>query len=371
MGDDFSTQALMNFDDFTNVDRGLDDTENINTENIETDDSETFHFKTETPETEIIKTEIINTQFNRIINSEKTNTESESSDLDETVMKIEESTQVQDTTPRKISKLNTESSKNSTPKEVANSEISKQLHHFKISSKTFYNIEIIKSENNQVQHTHKHKTETYLGEFFEWPKKLIPDLPDNYVWDFVYPLRGNSTSSKPITEILPQSIQKVKSMKSRSLKSLQKSLDMTCASMMDLPGTPTMNMSRTMNLSQLNLPSTPTCETIVPKDLDNTLLNSTLLNSTLLNNTRATVFGLPDSPTRLENLDFDFKSTSNSPRSITPVPSEILVEFLATQALTENCMVYAKCHDGWIYPAFISDKNPSPGQSKYSAFNNF
>ena len=103
MGDDFSTQALMNFDDFTNVERGLDETENINTENIDTDDSETFHSDTETSgtealETEIIKTEIINTQFNRITDSEKTNTESESSHLDETVMKIDESTQVQDTT---------------------------------------------------------------------------------------------------------------------------------------------------------------------------------------------------------------------------------------------------------------------------------
>ena len=144
-------------------------------------------------------------------------------------------------------------------------------------------------------------------------------------------MKGKSTNnnSKPILK---------SSSKFKNVKPAKQILNMTCASLMGLPNTPTKKLNDTI-VSQMNLPSTPTtsCSTIIANE------------STLLNNTRATNFDLPDSPSRC----------------LTPVPRDILTEFLSVQILAENSMVYAKCHDGWIYPAFISDKHPNPGQSKY------
>ena len=96
--------------------------------------------------------------------------------------------------------------------------------------------------NNQLQHTHKHKTEKFLGEFCEWPNKTIPELPENYVWDFVYPLHGNTNQIQNVQKLasknVPQSIQNIQNM-----KSVRKTLDMTCASLAGLPGTPTKTFS--------------------------------------------------------------------------------------------------------------------------------
>ena len=352
MADDFSTQALLNFDDFTAVEQQLEPTETVNnipenTEIIETEFlnvpentelTETKFFDNQ-EETEVVNTEILNTKVLR--NQNEINTSQETNSSDSTVMKIEEST------PQK-----------STQNLEVQSELEKQLHYFKITSKTFYNIEIIKTDDNQIQHTHKHKTEDEcLGEFTEWPNKQIPGLPEKYVWEFMFPLKGPDykTTSKSIEHSIPKSIQNIQAKKV--------CLNMTSATMMGLPSTPIKNINQinsTMNLSQLSLPTTPTCVTITANE------------STKLNNTRATVLGLPDSPNKTireedENLEFEFVENSKpaNPRSITPVPEDILAEFLSTQILSDNCMVYAKCHDNWIYPAFISEKNPTPGQSKY------
>ena len=126
MADDSDTQALLNYNEFTKVQRALEETDETTSEVC-----------------------------------------SEASTLLEPTTVIAENS-----TPTKKQKSS------SLEKSVGSPQ---QLHHFRVTSRTFYSIEIIRSSDGKLQHTHKQKIESKHGEFKEWPgKSEIPELGKDY-----------------------------------------------------------------------------------------------------------------------------------------------------------------------------------------------
>jgi len=215
-------------------------------------------------------------------------------------------------------------------------------HYFEVVSKTFYHIRIVDEKSKKVVCTHRHKSERAHGTFDKWPSNEVPRLPKEYPWEFLYPMLQKSSSKAKIPNQIgrnptrtinrrPYDTQQLLDVESdcsfaTAYESTSVGINDSRATGLDLPGSPTRNT---------NFSLAPASPTAFGNDTFDTL--------------KATIHQFDGSPTS---------------RPTTPIPDDVLEEFLLPQPVQYNAMVYGKYHDSNIYPAYIITKNPDPSSSK-------